>query len=38
VREDIARYAQTAGWKGTDAESFIKMYGLQQRIAWARKK
>lgn len=38
VREDIARYAQTAGWKGIDAESFIKMYGLQQRIAWARKK
>jgi len=38
VREDIARYAQTAGWKGTDAESFIKIYGLQQKIAWARKK
>jgi argininosuccinate synthase len=38
IREDIARYAQTAGWKGTDAESFIKIYGLQQKIAWARKK
>ena len=38
VREDIARYAQMAGWKGADAESFIKMYGLQQRIAWARKR
>ncbi len=38
VREDIARYAQMAGWKGADAESFIKLYGLQQRIAWARKK
>ena len=37
VREDIARYAQMAGWKGADAESFIKMYGLQQRIAWSRK-
>jgi len=38
MREDIARYAQMAGWKGADAESFIKMYGLQQRIAWARKR
>jgi len=38
VREDIARYAQMAGWKGADAESFIKMYGLQQRIAWTRKR
>ncbi len=37
MREDIARYAQMAGWKGSDAESFIKMYGLQQRIAWSRK-
>jgi len=37
VREDIARYAQMAGWKGADAESFIRMYGLQQRIAWSRK-
>ncbi len=38
INEDIARYAQSAGWKGSDAESFIKIYGMQQRIAWARKK
>jgi argininosuccinate synthase len=38
MREDIARYAQVAGWKGSDAESFIKIYGLQQRIALSRKK
>jgi argininosuccinate synthase len=38
VREDIARYAQAATWKGTDAEAFIKLYALQQRIASARKK
>ena len=38
INEEIARYAQTAGWKGSDAESFIKIYGMQQRIAWARKK
>ena len=37
VREDVARYAQMAGWKGADAESFIKIYGLQQKIAWLRK-
>jgi len=38
VREDVARYAQMASWKGTDAEVFIKLYGLQQKIAYARKK
>lgn len=38
INESIARYAQSAGWKGSDAESFIKIYGMQQRIAWARKK
>ncbi|MGC8816783.1 MAG: argininosuccinate synthase [Candidatus Hadarchaeum sp.] len=38
INERIARYAQAAGWKGSDAESFIKIYGLQQRIAWSRKK
>lgn len=38
VREDIARYAQAASWKGTDVEAFIKLYGLQQKIASARKK
>ncbi|MDI6819645.1 MAG: argininosuccinate synthase [Candidatus Hodarchaeaceae archaeon] len=38
VREDVARYAQMASWKGADAEAFIKLYGLQQKIACARKK
>lgn len=38
MREDIARYAQAASWKGADAEAFIKLYGLQQKIASARKK
>jgi argininosuccinate synthase len=38
VREDVARYAQAASWKGADAEAFIKLYGLQQKIASARKK
>jgi argininosuccinate synthase len=37
VREDIARYAQATSWKGADAEAFIKLYGLQQKIASARK-
>lgn len=38
VREDVARYAQAASWKGADAEAFIKLYGLQQKLANARKK
>jgi argininosuccinate synthase len=38
VREDIARYAQAAGWSGEEAEAFIKLYGLQQKIASIRKK
>ncbi|MGQ9788435.1 MAG: argininosuccinate synthase [Candidatus Hadarchaeaceae archaeon] len=38
INERIARYAQTAGWKGSEAEAFIKIYGLQQRIALSRKK
>jgi len=38
VREDIARYAQATSWKGADAEAFIKLYGLQQKIASARKR
>lgn len=38
VREDVARYAQAASWKGADAEAFIQLYGLQQKIASARKK
>jgi argininosuccinate synthase len=38
INERIARYAQAAGWTGSDAEAFIKIYGLQQRIAWSRKR
>lgn len=38
VREDIARYAQAASWKGADVEAFIKLYGLQQKIASTRKR
>ncbi|MFN4132798.1 MAG: argininosuccinate synthase [Candidatus Hadarchaeales archaeon] len=38
IREDIARYAQAASWRGDEAEAFIKMYSLQQRIAASRKK
>jgi argininosuccinate synthase len=38
VREDIARYAQATSWKGADAEAFIKLYGMQQKIASARKR
>ncbi|MEM3723402.1 MAG: argininosuccinate synthase [Candidatus Hadarchaeales archaeon] len=38
IREEIAKYAQAASWKGEEAEAFIKMYSLQQRIAASRKK
>lgn len=38
IREEVAKYAQAATWKGSDAEAFIKMYGLQQKIASIRKK
>ncbi len=38
MREEIARYAQAASWKGVDAETFIKLYAMQQRIAALRKK
>ncbi|MDP2973990.1 MAG: argininosuccinate synthase, partial [Candidatus Diapherotrites archaeon] len=33
VRKDIAEYAQRASWKGEEAEAFIKLFSLQQRIA-----
>ena len=33
VRKDIAEYAQRASWKGEEAEAFIKIFSLQQRIA-----
>lgn len=38
IRPDIARYAQKAGWTGAEAEAFIKLFGLQQRIASLREK
>ena len=34
LREDIAEYAQGASWTGEEAEAFIKLYGLQQKIAY----
>ena len=37
IDEKIGRYAQSGTWKGKDAESFIKFYGLQQKIAAKRK-
>lgn len=33
IDEKIGSYAQGGAWKGKDAESFIKFYGLQQKIA-----
>ena len=33
IDEKIGSYAQSGTWKGKDAESFIKFYGLQQKIA-----
>ncbi len=33
VRKDIAEYAQRASWKGEEAEAFIKLFSLQQKIA-----
>ncbi|VVB65354.1 Argininosuccinate synthase [Candidatus Gugararchaeum adminiculabundum] len=38
IRKDIASYAQKASWSGKDAEGFVKIYGMGQRIAGARKK
>jgi argininosuccinate synthase len=38
VREDIAQYAQAASWSAKEAEGFIKLYGMQSRIAHARDK
>ncbi len=32
INEKIASYAQSASWTGKDAESFIKLYGMQQQI------
>lgn len=33
IDKEIGSYAQGGTWKGNDAESFIKFYGLQQKIA-----
>ncbi len=33
IDKKIGSYAQGGTWKGKDAESFIKFYGLQQKIA-----
>lgn len=33
VRKDIAEYAQRASWTGKEAEGFIKLFSLQQKIA-----
>lgn len=33
INEKIGSYAQGGAWQGKDAESFIKFYGLQQKIA-----
>ncbi len=38
IREDIAKYAQQASWTGKEAQAFIKIYSLQQKIAASRKK
>lgn len=38
IREDVARYAQKAGWAGAEAEAFIKLYSMQQKIASLREK
>lgn len=33
LRKEIAEYAQRASWKGEEARAFIKLFGLQQKIA-----
>ena len=38
IDKKIGSYAQGGAWKGEDAESFIKFYGLQQIIAAGKKK
>jgi len=37
INEKIGSYAQGGTWKGSDAEAFIKFYGMQQRIANSKK-
>ena len=38
IDKAIGSYAQGGTWEGKDAESFIKFYGLQQKIAAKKKK
>ncbi len=38
INEKIGSYAQGGTWHGKDAESFIKFYGLQQKISSLRDK
>ena len=33
VNEKIAMYAQESKWSGTEANGFIKLYSMQQRLA-----
>jgi len=33
INEKIGSYAQKGSWEGKEAESFIKFYGMQQKIA-----
>jgi argininosuccinate synthase len=33
VNEKIAMYAQKSKWSGTEANGFIKLYSMQQRLA-----
>lgn len=38
IDKDIGSYAQGGAWEGKEAESFIKFYGLQQKIAVKKSK
>jgi len=38
INRQIADYAQSASWSGTEARGFTKLYGLQTAIAAGRKK
>jgi argininosuccinate synthase len=33
VKENIAMYAQKSEWSGTEANGFIKLYSMQQRLS-----
>lgn len=38
IDKEIGSYAQGGAWEGREAESFIKFYGLQQKIALKKQK